>query len=121
MDSLKGSRVLVVGGSSGIGLATAAECIELGAEVTIASRPSEKLEQVCREFDVPVDTLAIDVGSDESVRNAFDGKENWHHIVVSAGGVRAGQIRERPLEEAFASINVKFWGAYSVVALAPVH
>ena len=41
---LNHARVLVVGGSSGIGLATAAAAAEAGAAVTIASRSQTKLE-----------------------------------------------------------------------------
>jgi NAD(P)-dependent dehydrogenase (short-subunit alcohol dehydrogenase family) len=38
-DRLKGARVLVLGGSSGIGLATAAAAAADGAFVTIAAVP----------------------------------------------------------------------------------
>ena len=42
--SLQGQRVLVVGGSSGIGLAVAQQACEVGASVTIASRSMDKLD-----------------------------------------------------------------------------
>src|SRR5271170_4023152 len=44
-DRLKGARVLVIGGSSGIGLATAAAAAEDGGSVTIASRSKAKLDE----------------------------------------------------------------------------
>lgn len=43
MTALSGKNVLVIGGSSGIGYATAAGALAEGANVTIASRSEEKL------------------------------------------------------------------------------
>ena len=45
MASLKDKRVLVVGGSSGIGQAVAAQALAAGAAVTIASRSQAKLQK----------------------------------------------------------------------------
>ncbi|WP_303855974.1 SDR family NAD(P)-dependent oxidoreductase, partial [Salinicola salarius] len=44
MFSLEQQRVLVIGGSSGIGLATAMSAVAAGAAVTIASRSQDKLD-----------------------------------------------------------------------------
>jgi NAD(P)-dependent dehydrogenase (short-subunit alcohol dehydrogenase family) len=46
VQSLDNQRVLVIGGSSGIGLAIAAATSNAGASVTIASRNKEKLTTV---------------------------------------------------------------------------
>lgn len=43
-DKLQGSRVLIIGGSSGIGFCTAEACLEYGAFVTIASSNASKIE-----------------------------------------------------------------------------
>lgn len=40
---LEGQRVMVIGGSSGIGLGTAKAAVREGARVVIASRSAEKL------------------------------------------------------------------------------
>ena len=49
MSSLQGQHVLIVGGSSGLGLATAIHAHRLGAKVTIASRSRDKLDAARRE------------------------------------------------------------------------
>ncbi len=41
---IKDSKVLVIGGSSGLGLGIAKECARNGAQITIASRSKEKLK-----------------------------------------------------------------------------
>ncbi|HTO26598.1 MAG TPA: SDR family NAD(P)-dependent oxidoreductase, partial [Gaiellaceae bacterium] len=43
-EELQGATVLVIGGSSGIGLAIAQRARTLGASVAIASRSAERLE-----------------------------------------------------------------------------
>ncbi len=43
ITTLKGSRIVIIGGSSGIGFATAEQAIEQGAHVIIAGRSKEKL------------------------------------------------------------------------------
>ena len=59
--SLKGSRVLLLGGSSGIGLATAQAAAAAGATVTVASRSSDKVNAAVAKVGtgaagVPLDT-----------------------------------------------------------------
>ena len=44
ITTLKDSRIVIIGGSSGIGLATAKQAIEQGAHVIIAGRSEEKLK-----------------------------------------------------------------------------
>ncbi|MEH7153964.1 short-chain dehydrogenase, partial [Bacillus thuringiensis] len=48
ITTLKDSRIVIIGGSSGIGLATATQAIKQGAHVIIAGRSEEKLK-VSRE------------------------------------------------------------------------
>ncbi|MCX7298183.1 MAG: SDR family NAD(P)-dependent oxidoreductase, partial [Hyphomicrobiales bacterium] len=57
--SLAGKKVVVVGGSSGIGLATAAMAKAQGAEVIIASRSAEKLKAAAAKIGVTA--IAADV------------------------------------------------------------
>ena len=48
---LAGKKVVVVGGSSGIGLATAEMAKREGADVIIASRNVERLDKAAREAE----------------------------------------------------------------------
>lgn len=65
--SLEGKIVLVVGGSKGIGKATALRLSQAGACVISTSRHPEKYCDVCFLSDTP-----LDVTSEDSVKNFFD-------------------------------------------------
>ena len=63
--SLKQKKVVVVGGSSGIGYAAAELSKAQGADVVIASRPGQRLELAAKSLDVKA--IAADVTSDDAV------------------------------------------------------
>lgn len=69
-------NVLVTGGSSGIGLATATALAAQGARVTITSRDAGRAEAAARSIEdrsgVSVDTELLDLSSLESVRRFSD-------------------------------------------------
>ena len=67
--SLKGKKVVVVGGSSGIGYATAEMAKAQGAEVIVASRPGARLDGAAKTLGVR--GIAADVTSDEAVEALF--------------------------------------------------
>ena len=55
MKDISGKKVLITGGSSGIGRATAIELISMGAIVSITGRNKEKLERVASEINaIPI-------------------------------------------------------------------
>ncbi|MGO4325763.1 SDR family oxidoreductase [Cupriavidus sp. 2TAF22] len=117
----KDARVLVVGGSSGIGLAAASAFAAHGARVTIASRSKEKVDAAARGIGAGrVSGAVIDITDDASVEQFMRGAEAWDHVVISAAQTPTGGVRQLPLGDAYAAMNSKFWGAYRVARLVPV-
>lgn len=120
MTSLNGKNVLVIGGSSGIGYATAAGALAEGAKVTIASRSEEKLRAARASLQGRVEARRLDVAVTAEVDAFFDASPTYDHIVVSGAAFKFGTVRDLNLDDAYAAMNVKFWGAYRVARKATV-
>jgi NAD(P)-dependent dehydrogenase (short-subunit alcohol dehydrogenase family) len=116
-DRLKGARVLVLGGSSGIGLATAAAAAADGAFVTIASRSQSKLDAALAGN---ARAIVLDTGDEAAVERFFTDEAPWDHVVVSAAQTRTGPVRTLGLSDAKAAMESKFWGAYGVARAAKI-
>jgi NAD(P)-dependent dehydrogenase (short-subunit alcohol dehydrogenase family) len=114
MDIGKNSKVLVIGGSSGIGFATAALAAEAGAAVTIASRSVERLKTAAAALPTGVMTTALDVTDADTVEQFFAATGEWDHVILSGASTTAGPARSFPLSDAHAAMGSKFWGAYHV-------
>lgn len=111
---LDDQKVLVVGGSSGIGEATARAFAEAGATVTIASRDAAKLAASKDRVGYDVSTGVMDITDDASVRAFLDSAGEFDHVVVSAAQTATGPVRGLELDDAYAAMDSKFWGAYRV-------
>jgi len=72
MRGLKGKRVLITGGASGIGAATAARFLEEGSVVCILDRDARASEQIRKELPSLAGTLTADVSNRKQVQSAFD-------------------------------------------------
>ncbi|MEV0791720.1 SDR family oxidoreductase [Kribbella sp. NPDC050459] len=78
-------HVVIVGGSSGMGRALAAELVAQGSEVTVAGRSADKLADVRRELGVR--TVAMDVGVEQDIERLFAVTGTVSHIVTTAADV----------------------------------
>ena len=117
MAHLEGRRVLVVGGSSGIGLATAQAAARAGAAVTIASRSAPRLQAACGLIGHGARSAVLDTTDDAAIEAFFAG-DVWDHLVVSAAQTRTGGARSLSMADAYAAMNSKFWGAYRAARAA---
>jgi NAD(P)-dependent dehydrogenase (short-subunit alcohol dehydrogenase family) len=109
-NSLSGARVVVIGGSSGIGKAVARQAVEAGAQVTIASRSQDKLDQAAKEIGGQVRTGVVDVTDEESLRAFFAGVEGLDHLVVCPGDMAMGSVYEVSAEDVRRCLDTKIVG-----------
>jgi NAD(P)-dependent dehydrogenase (short-subunit alcohol dehydrogenase family) len=114
----KGKKVVVVGGSSGIGLATAEMAKSEGADVIIASRNVAKLDAVAEKLNVVA--IPADVTSDSSVLDLFRRSGPVDHVVVTAAQLRTGPFKTVSMEDVRATMESKFWGAWRVARSAEI-
>ena len=71
MRGLKSKRVLITGGASGIGAATASRFIEEGSSVCVLDRDSAALQRIKKEMPRLAGTVEADVSNLEQVQEAF--------------------------------------------------
>ncbi len=72
MRGLQGKRVLITGGASGIGAATAARFLEEGSAVCVLDRDAKGREEIRRQLPDMAGTVDADVSNLEQVKAAFD-------------------------------------------------
>jgi NAD(P)-dependent dehydrogenase (short-subunit alcohol dehydrogenase family) len=115
---LQGKKVVVVGGSSGIGLSTAELAKAQGAEVIIASRNAERLNAAAKKLGATA--IPADVTSDESVASLFRSCGPVDHVVVTAAQLRSGPFKTVAMEDVRGTMEGKFWGAWRVARSAEI-
>ena len=115
---LAGKKVVVVGGSSGIGLATADMAKANGAEVVIASRNAEKVKAAADKIGAK--GIPADVTDDDSVSNLFRAIGPADHVVVSAAQLRTGPFKTVAMEDVRATLEAKLWGAWRCARAAEI-
>ncbi len=108
---LAGASVLVLGGSSGIGLATARAAAAAGAEVAIAGRDGERLERAAAELGGAVATHALDVGEEAAVAQLFERLGAVDHVLYTAGSLAGAPVAELDPAALREVLDTRFWGA----------
>ena len=119
MTKLNSKRVLVIGGSSGIGMAVAAAALAEGAAVTIAGRTEERLAQASGTLG-NVRAVQLDTAAADGLAAFFETEEAFDHILVSAAQTPTGPVRRLGVADARAAMDSKFWGAYAVARVAKI-
>ncbi|TDU88366.1 NAD(P)-dependent dehydrogenase (short-subunit alcohol dehydrogenase family) [Kribbella voronezhensis] len=115
--SLTGQVVVVLGGSSGIGLETARQAGAAGARIVITGRDREKLDAAAGE--VGAETVAtVDLGDSAGVEGFFAGlPEQIDHVLVSGGGPFYAPITELDFDEARDFVDEHLVGSLRIARL----
>ncbi len=94
-----GQNVVLIGGSAGIGLETARRARAEGAEVVLAGRDPERLDQAARDVDAR-STAAFDATDSAALKRFFEGlPDPIDHVLVTAGGPHYVPLLEMNAEQ----------------------
>ena len=115
---LAGKKVVVVGGSSGIGFSTAELAKRQGADVIIASHNPDRLKAAAAKLGVTA--IAADVTSEESIVSLFQKCGVADHVVVTAAQLRTGPFKTVSMEDVRGTMEGKLWGAWRVARSAEI-
>ncbi|SEM37453.1 SDR family NAD(P)-dependent oxidoreductase [Nonomuraea pusilla] len=123
-SGLAGSTAVVVGGTSGIGLAAGVLLREVGARVVLAGRDAARLEAAVARVrgDGPADAVLgaiADVTDEDALARALDLADTAHHVLVTAGGLTgAGLVTGLAAADVREAFDSRAWGALAVAKAA---
>jgi NAD(P)-dependent dehydrogenase (short-subunit alcohol dehydrogenase family) len=120
VDTLQGKTIVVVGASSGIGLAVAQQAARSGAHVVMASRSIDKLRQAASQVGGAAELVALDMLDAGAARQAFGALGTIDHLVLTAvadENQRRGRVTALTDEQFERSVD-KFRGFFNVVRAA---
>ncbi|KUN03406.1 short-chain dehydrogenase [Streptomyces yokosukanensis] len=113
---LQGQRVVVIGGTSGIGLAVAEGAAREGAEVVVASRRQESVDAALKRLPEGSEGYPLDATDEDAVRGFFGRIGAFDHLVYTAGdSLLLKSLAETSLEQARRLLDTRLWGAYTAV------
>lgn len=118
--ALQGKRIVVIGGTSGIGLAVADGAARDGADVVVGSSSAEKIAAAAGRLPQG-QAHPVDVRDEGSVEAFFARVGAFDHLVFTAGdwgparGVSLAELDRAAADSLFA---VRFWGAFTAAKAA---
>ncbi|MGG4217088.1 SDR family oxidoreductase [Paenibacillus jamilae] len=109
---MQNQKIVIIGGSSGIGLETAKQIISLGGEVIIASRSEGKLHKAKEMLGPRATIYVLDTTDKQQVKSFFEKVGSYDHLVVSAAETSGGSFLQSETTDARKLFENKFWGQY---------
>lgn len=122
--SIQNRHVVITGGSSGIGLCIAINCVKLGAHVTIVARNVERLESALEKIKFHkvsdkqmIQYRSVDLSSNyDCVKSALSALEEEigaiYMLVNCAGGSICGRVDELAADDAVYLMKINYFSVY---------
>jgi NAD(P)-dependent dehydrogenase (short-subunit alcohol dehydrogenase family) len=119
---LTGQRVVLLGASSGLGLATAKAAAAEGAQVVIVSSQPQRLESALQTLPPGSAGHVVDLTNEAQIQQFFDQNGAFDHLVYTAGeALQLSPLRDTSLADARTFFDLRFWGALTAVKYATPH
>lgn len=116
---LTGKRVVVLGGTSGIGFATAAAAVAAGAQVVVASKRQARVDEAKQQLGANAEGHALDLTNEAQVRDFFAQVGAFDHLVFTAGDpLLLGELASTDLGLARQALELRYFGALTAVKYA---
>src|ERR1700758_2852952 len=121
-NGFENKRVVIIGGSSGIGLAVAEEAALQGAEVVIVSGNTERVQQAVKSIGGDAHGRAVDVSDEKAVESFFANIGAFDHLVFTAGdSLQLHELADADLKQARHAFELRYWAALAAVKYGSPH
>jgi len=118
MTTLNKSKVVIAGGSSGIGAALARILVEDGADITVIGRDAGKLN-LLKTARPSIETVALDACDRAAVDAFFHRTSEIDHLVITLSSSKGGgMFKDLSLQELREGFDRKFWPQLNVLQAA---
>jgi len=115
-NGFKNKRVVIIGGSSGIGLAVAEDAVSQGASVVIVSSKAERVQEAVQAIGGDIRGEAVDVSDEEAVESFFTKIGVFDHLVFTAGdSLQLHKVTDMDLKQARGAFELRYWSALATV------
>ncbi|MFB9368176.1 SDR family oxidoreductase [Kitasatospora albolonga] len=111
--SLAGKKIVIIGGTSGIGLAVARQAAADGAEVVVASSSRSRVDAAVQRLGGAAEGHRLDVADGDAIAGFFERVGELDHLVYTAGeSLLIKPVADTAPQEAKAVFERRFWGAF---------
>jgi len=119
---LQNKRVVILGGSSGIGLAVAELAASQGANVVIASSGAERVQKAIESIGGEAQGQSVDVSKERDVATLFTKLGVFDHLVFTAGdSLHLRDLATTDLGQARRAFELRYWSALAAVKYGSPH
>jgi NAD(P)-dependent dehydrogenase (short-subunit alcohol dehydrogenase family) len=119
---LSQQRVVVLGGSSGIGLAVAQQVVAQGASAVIASSNADRVKEAVGTLDGKAEGRTLDLSNEHDVENFFQRLGDFDHLVFTAGDtLQLNELVATDLNKARRAFELRYWAVLAAVKYASRH
>ena len=102
--------IVVVGGTSGIGLEIAKDSIERGDRVVITGRDQARTEEIAASLGPAATGVALDISEPRTIAGQLESVGQVHGLVLAAIERDANTIRDYDIERAIRLVTLKLVG-----------
>jgi len=120
--TLEGKRVVLLGGTAGIGLATAQAAAAAGARVVAVSSNPDNVAKALAELPAGAQGETVDLTREPEIKALFARLGAFDHLVYTAGeSLALFPLQDVEIAAAQRFFQTRYWGAYTSVKYAVPH
>jgi NAD(P)-dependent dehydrogenase (short-subunit alcohol dehydrogenase family) len=109
---LNGKRIVLLGGTSGFGLATAKAAASEGANIVVVSSSRQRVDSALAQLPSGTEGFTADLADEQQIENLFKNIGEFDHLVFTAGeSLQLKELGDVNMDEARKFFNIRYWGA----------